>query len=60
MKNLVYENIVSKERFVYETNPDTKIVDGVEYVKLTRTLTNRAAFIRKDALKVIKNKTKIK
>lgn len=56
----VYENIVNKEQFVYEANPDTKTVDGIEYIKLSRVNTKRSAFIRKDSLKVVENKTKIK
>jgi hypothetical protein len=56
----VYENIVNKEQFVYEANPDTKIVDGIEYIKLSRVNTTRSAFIRKDTLKVVESKTKIK
>lgn len=47
----VYENIVNKEQFVYEANPDTKTVDGVEYIKLSRVNTTRSVFIRKDTLK---------
>ena len=56
----VYENIVNKEQFVYEANPDTKTVDGVEYIKLSRVNTTRSVFIRKDTLKVVESKTKIK
>ena len=56
----VYENIVNKEQFVYEANPDTKTVDGVEYIKLVRLNNTRSAFIRKDTLKVVENKSKIK
>ncbi len=56
----VYENIVNKEQFVYEANPDTKTVDGIEYIKLSRVNTTRSVFIRKDTLKVVESKTKIK
>jgi hypothetical protein len=56
----VYENIVNKEQFVYEANPDTKTVDGIEYIKLSRVNITRSAFIRKDTLKVVESKTKIK
>jgi hypothetical protein len=56
----VYENIVNKEQFVYDANPDTKTVDGVEYIKLSRVNTTRSAFIRKDSVKVVNTKGKIK
>ena len=56
----VYENIVNKEQFVYEANPDTKTVDGIEYIKLSRVNTTRSVFIRKDTLKVVESKIKIK
>ena len=56
----VYENIVNKEQFVYEANPDTKTVDGIEYIKLSRVNTTRSVFIRKDSLKIVQRKDRLK
>jgi hypothetical protein len=54
------ENIYNKELFIQTSNSATKIVDGIEYIEVTRISNQKAAMMRKDTLKVVESKTKIK
>lgn len=58
--NTILENIYNKERFSYTTKPESKFVDGVEYIKVIRLSTQKEALIRKDSVKVVTNKTRLK
>ena len=48
-----FENIYNKERFTVNGKPQSKYIDGIEYVKLCLEGTNREVFVRKDFLKKV-------
>ena len=56
----VLENVYNKELYLPAVNPETKIIDGVEYIKVIRRSNQKDAMVRKDSLKEVKRKTKIK
>jgi hypothetical protein len=53
INQVVFENIYNKERFYVIGRPATKIVDGVVYVKVHKSLTQKEVFIRRDSLRQI-------
>lgn len=53
MKQLMFENLYSKERFLAPKKQETKFIDGVEFIKLIKTETNREVLVRKDSLKKV-------
>ena len=53
MKQVIFENIYNKERFVSNGKLTSKFIDGVEYVKLLIENSKRHVFVRKDSLKKI-------
>lgn len=56
MKTILFENVWSKEKFECSAldikNPE--IIEGVEYLRVSRVGTGRVFLMRKDALKKIK------
>lgn len=56
MKQITFENIYNKERFIAQGKRETKFIDGIEYVKLYKEGTERPVFVRWDFLKRV-NKT---
>lgn len=48
-----FENIYNKERFTTNGKPQSKYIDGIEYLKLCLEGTNREVFVRKDFLKKV-------
>jgi len=53
MKTLTFENIYNKEKFVCSNRIDVKVIDGVEYVKVSKLGTQRVVLVRKDFLKKV-------
>lgn len=53
INQVVFENIYNKERFYVIGVPTSKIVDGVMYVKVHKSLTKKEVFIRQDSLRQI-------
>ena len=53
MRQVTFENIYNKERFVSKGKKDTKFIDGIEYVKLLKEGTQREVLVRKDFLKKV-------
>jgi hypothetical protein len=63
MKNttkIILENTYNKELYLPSSNPESKTIDGVEYIKVTRISNQKDVMVRKDSLKEIKRKTKLK
>jgi hypothetical protein len=58
MKNIYFENIVNKERFICPDLNDVRMIDGIEYLRVLREDTRRECLIRKDSLRKI-NKSKL-
>lgn len=52
-KKKTFENIYNKERFTMSGKPQSKYIDGIEYVKLCLEGTSREVFVRRDFLKKI-------
>jgi hypothetical protein len=56
MKNVTFENIWNKEKFqcavVDLKTPE--VIEGVEYIRVTRIGNDRVMLMRKDALKKVK------
>jgi hypothetical protein len=60
MNDMILENIYNKELFIPSTTPESKFVDGVEYIKVTRISNQKDVMVRKDSLKETKRKNLIK
>lgn len=60
MSQTMLENIYNKELFIQTSNSATKIVDGIEYIEVTRISNQKAAMMRKDSLKVVQRKDRLK
>ena len=60
MSQTILENIYNKELFLQTSNSVTKIVDGIEYIEVTRISNQKAAMMRKDSLKVVQRKERLK
>jgi len=56
---VIFENIYNKDQFYSVGQPASKIVDGVVYVKVFKSATQKEAFIRQDSLKIVQNKQKL-
>lgn len=55
MKQVIYENIYNKERFVSLEKLDIKSIDGVDYVKVKREGSQQQVLVRRDFLKKVNN-----
>lgn len=55
MKNMTFENIWNKEKFECSVtdlkNPE--VIEGVEYIRVTKNDSKRIMLMRKDALKKV-------
>ena len=60
MSQTMLENIYNKELFIQTSNSVTKIVDGIEYIEVTRISNQKSAMMRKDSLKVVQRKDRLK
>jgi hypothetical protein len=60
MSQTILENIYNKELFLQTSNSVTKIVDGIEYIEVTRLANQKSAMVRKDSLKVVQRKERLK
>jgi hypothetical protein len=60
VNEIVLENVYNKELYLTASKPETKMIDGVEYVKVTCISNQKDAMVRKDSLKEVKRKNKIK
>jgi hypothetical protein len=58
INQVVFENIYNKERFYSISEPASKIVDGVEYIRVCKVSTQKEVFIRKDSLQIVQSKQK--
>lgn len=58
MSDIVLENIYNKELFIPAPSSESKVVDGIEYIKVIRLSNQKYAMVRKDSLKEVKRKTK--
>jgi hypothetical protein len=58
MKPTTFENIRTHERFVCDNvKTDVKVIDGVEFLFVSKDATARKFLVRKDSLvKVLRNK----
>jgi len=60
MKNIYFENIVNKEKFICPNPDDVRLIDGIEYLRVLRESNRRECLVRKDSLrKINKNKLSI-
>lgn len=60
MYQTMLENIYNKELFLQSDKSVSKIVDGIEYIEVTRISNQKAAMMRKDSLKVVQRKDRLK
>jgi hypothetical protein len=60
MSQTILENIYNKELFLQSDKSVSKIVDGIEYIEVTRISNQKAAMVRKDSLKVVQRKDRLK
>ena len=60
MSQTILENIYNKELFLQSDKSVSKIVDGIEYIEVTRISNQKAAMVRKDSLKVVQRKERLK
>lgn len=60
MSQTMLENIYNKELFLQSDKSVSKIVDGIEYIEVTRISNQKAAMMRKDSLKVVQRKDRLK
>lgn len=60
MSETILENIYNKELFLRSDKSVSKIVDGIEYIEVTRISNQKAAMMRKDSLKVVQRKDRLK
>jgi len=60
MSETILENIYNKELFLQSDKSVSKIVDGIEYIEVTRLANQKSAMVRKDSLKVVQRKERLK
>lgn len=60
MSQTILENIYNKELFLQSDKSVSKIVDGIEYIEVTRLANQKSAMVRKDSLKVVQRKERLK
>jgi len=60
MSETILENIYNKELFLQSDKSVSKIVDGIEYIEVTRLTNQKSAMVRKDSLKVVQRKERLK
>lgn len=60
MSDTILENIYNKELFLQSDKSVSKIVDGIEYIEVTRLANQKSAMVRKDSLKVVQRKDRLK
>jgi hypothetical protein len=60
MSETILENIYNKELFLQSDKSVSKIVDGIEYIEVTRLANQKSAMVRKDSLKVVQRKDRLK
>ena len=60
MSQTILENIYNKELFLQSDKSVSKIVDGIEYIEGTRLANQKSAMVRKDSLKVVQRKERLK
>lgn len=53
MKQLTFENIYNKERYLVLGKQAKKFIDGVEYIKVIPEGTKREVLIRRDYIKKV-------
>jgi hypothetical protein len=58
MKPVTFENQFTHERVICDdSNRNIQVIDGVEYLSVHRTNSNRTFLIRRDSLKQVNEKT---
>lgn len=60
MSETILENIYNKELFLQSDKAVSKIVDGIEYIEVTRLTNQKSVMVRKDSLKVVQRKDRLK
>ena len=60
MSETILENIYNKELFLQSDKSVSKIVDGIEYIEVTRLANQKSAMVRKDSLKAVQRKERLK
>ena len=60
MSETILENIYNKELFLQSDKSVSNIVDGIEYIEVTRLANQKSAMVRKDSLKVVQRKERLK
>lgn len=60
MSETILENIYNKELFLQSDKSVSKIVDGIEYIEVTRLTNQKSVMVRKDSLKVVQRKDRLK
>lgn len=60
MSETILENIYNKELFLQSDKGVSKIVDGIEYIEVTRLANQKSVMVRKDSLKVVQRKDRLK
>jgi hypothetical protein len=56
MKPIKFENILNREQVICDNVKDIKVIDGVQYLVLHKPNNPRTFMMRKDTLRVIKEK----
>jgi hypothetical protein len=54
MKQLVYENIINKEKFVSPAKVAIQTIDGIDYIRVFKYGTSHEVLVRKDSLRKVK------
>lgn len=54
MKQLVYENIINKEKYISPAKTTVQTIDGIDYIRVFKFGTNHEVLIRKDSLRKVK------
>jgi hypothetical protein len=55
MKAITFKNRINGERVVCKDLKDVQIIDGIEYLLVSRTIQDRKFLMRKDALERVKD-----
>ena len=58
MKTITFENQFNREKFTCTDPKSVQIIDGVEFLPVSRVGTNRIVLVRKDLLKRVDEKKK--
>ena len=56
MKTITFKNRFNGERVVCKDVKDIHVIDGIEYLLVSRTIQDRKFLMRKDALEKVKDK----